>query len=96
MLYFSSEWGSFGASRLTHPILVEKYHYASFYVFIFYVSVLYIIFLRNFLVDKKYKFQVGGRVDQKKKLKAGELCACDMIEVGEGGQVPLWLFGFLF
>ena len=51
----------------------------------------------DFLVDNKYKFHVGGREsDKRKKYKPEEICARDMMEVGDGNQIPLWLFGFLF
>ena len=47
----------------------------------------------DFCVDGKYKFNVGGR-----KLESiGEIyAASDVIEVGEGNKIPLWLFGFLY
>lgn len=47
----------------------------------------------DFCVDGKYKFNVGGR-----KLEAtkGIYAAADVIEVGEGNKIPLWLFGFLY
>ncbi|MBN2165212.1 MAG: ATP-binding protein [Marinilabiliaceae bacterium] len=51
----------------------------------------------DFLVDGHYKFLVGGRIDEnKKRNRIEEFCARDMIEVGEGNQIPLWLFGFLY
>ncbi len=47
----------------------------------------------DFLVDNKFHFNVGGR-----KLEAGIECyaASDVIEIGEGKKIPLWLFGFLY
>jgi uncharacterized protein len=47
----------------------------------------------DFCIDGKYKFNVGGR-----KLTAqGDLyAASDVIEIGEGNKIPLWLFGFLY
>jgi predicted AAA+ superfamily ATPase len=47
----------------------------------------------DFCVDGKCKFNVGGR-----KLEAtkGIYAAADVIEVGEGDKIPLWLFGFLY
>lgn len=56
-------------------------------------------FVKNadFLVNNRYKFQVGGRLQEsKKKFKSDEYKALDMIEVGEGNEIPLWLFGFLY
>ena len=47
----------------------------------------------DFLVNNKLKFIVGGR-----KIEAeGDIyAASDMIEIGEGKKIPLWLFGFLY
>ncbi|MBN1819923.1 MAG: ATP-binding protein [Prolixibacteraceae bacterium] len=47
----------------------------------------------DFLVDKKYKFIVGGR---KTLPENGKYGASDMIETGLGNKIPLWLFGFLY
>lgn len=47
----------------------------------------------DFCVDGKYRFNVGGRKLEPK----GEIyAASDVIEVGEGNKIPLWLFGFLY
>ena len=47
----------------------------------------------DFRVDGQFEFVIGGKYTSKE----GENCfaAADMIEVGEGNVVPLWLFGFL-
>ncbi|MFV0267172.1 MAG: ATP-binding protein [Draconibacterium sp.] len=47
----------------------------------------------DFCVDGKYQFNVGGR-----KLQAeGDIyAASDVIEIGQGKKIPLWLFGFLY
>ncbi|MEN8117652.1 MAG: AAA family ATPase [Bacteroidota bacterium] len=47
----------------------------------------------DFCVNGKYQFYVGGR-----KLESSEkiYAASDVIEVGEGNKIPLWLFGFLY
>ncbi|PIF06702.1 MAG: AAA family ATPase [Draconibacterium sp.] len=47
----------------------------------------------DFKVNGKYHFNVGGR-----KLEAEKdlFAASDVIEVGEGQKIPLWLFGFLY
>jgi predicted AAA+ superfamily ATPase len=47
----------------------------------------------DFFVDDKYHFVVGGR-----KLEPGSnlYAASDVIEIGEGNKIPLWLFGFLY
>lgn len=47
----------------------------------------------DFCVAGKYKFIVGGR-----KLEAAKdvYAASDVIEIGEGNKIPLWLFGFLY
>ena len=47
----------------------------------------------DFCVDGKYKFNVGGR---KLEAKDDIFAASDVIEVGEGNKIPLWLFGFLY
>ncbi|QIA07760.1 ATP-binding protein [Draconibacterium halophilum] len=47
----------------------------------------------DFCVNEKYKFNVGGRKLEPKK---GIYAASDVIEVGEGNKIPLWLFGFLY
>lgn len=48
----------------------------------------------DFRVDDRFNFSVGGKYTQAE----GENCfaAADMIEVGEGNTIPLWLFGFLY
>ncbi len=47
----------------------------------------------DFCIDGKYKFNVGGR----KLTPNGDIyAASDVIEVGEGNKIPLWLFGFLY
>ncbi len=47
----------------------------------------------DFCVDGKHKFYVGGRKLEPEK---GIYAASDVIEVGEGNKIPLWLFGFLY
>lgn len=47
----------------------------------------------DFLVDHKYDFLVGGR---KTEAKGDNYAAADMVEIGEGRKIPLWLFGFLY
>jgi len=47
----------------------------------------------DFLVDGNYLFYVNKKI---KNLGHNEYCACDMIEIGEKHEIPLWLFGFLF
>lgn len=47
----------------------------------------------DFSVDDKYLFNVGGRkLEPQKDVYA----ASDVIEIGEGNKIPLWLFGFLY
>lgn len=47
----------------------------------------------DFCVNGKYHFTVGGR----KIEPIGDIyAASDVIEVGEGNKIPLWLFGFLY
>ncbi len=47
----------------------------------------------DFCVNDKYHFNVGGR-----KLEAAKdvYAASDVIEIGKGNKIPLWLFGFLY
>ncbi len=47
----------------------------------------------DFFVDGKYHFIVGGR-----KIEASNeiFAASDVIEIGKGNKIPLWLFGFLY
>ena len=47
----------------------------------------------DFCVDGKYHFVVGGR-----KLESSPdfYAASDVIEIGEGNKIPLWIFGFLY
>ena len=47
----------------------------------------------DFCVNDKHNFIVGGR-----KLDPGSdiIAASDVIEIGEGNKIPLWLFGFLY
>jgi hypothetical protein len=52
--------------------------------------------LGDFVVDRELVFQVGGRFLDVQNQTRGVYCARDMIEVGEGNQIPLWLFGFLY
>jgi hypothetical protein len=48
----------------------------------------------DFKVNYKFDFKVGGKYTQAE----GDNCyaAADMIEIGEGNVIPLWLFGFLY
>lgn len=47
----------------------------------------------DFLVNGKYHFWVGGR---KTEPSSEIFAAADVIEIGEGKKIPLWLFGFLY
>ncbi len=47
----------------------------------------------DFLVNNTYSFYVGGR---KTEAPSGSYAAADMIEIGKGAKIPLWLFGFLY
>lgn len=52
----------------------------------------------DFLVDGRYLFEVGGAgkgFDQIKDIPDSYV-ANDDVEVGFGGKIPLWLFGFLY
>ncbi|MBT3384795.1 MAG: ATP-binding protein [Prolixibacteraceae bacterium] len=47
----------------------------------------------DFCVNGKYHFIVGGR---KIEPTSEVYAASDVIEIGEGNKIPLWLFGFLY
>mgnify|MGYP002854518323 FL=1 len=52
----------------------------------------------DFLIDRKYLFEVGGRgktFDQIKDVPNSFLAA-DNIETGTSGRIPLWMFGLLY
>lgn len=52
----------------------------------------------DFLVDRKYLFEVGGKgktFDQIKDIDNSFL-AIDNTEIGHKNRIPLWLFGFLY
>lgn len=52
----------------------------------------------DFLVDEKFVFEIGGRNKDFSQIANIEnsYIAVDDIEVGFGGKIPLWLFGFLY
>ena len=52
----------------------------------------------DFLIDKRYIVEVGGKdksFDQIKDIKES-FVAADDLTIGKGNKVPLWLFGFLY
>ena len=50
----------------------------------------------DFRVDEEYHFEVCGTQSARSKPKPGVLKARDMVEIGKGEEIPLWLFGFLY
>ncbi len=52
----------------------------------------------DFLVDKKYIFEIGGKNKTFKQVKDLEnsFVVSDDIEIGSGNKIPLYLFGFLY
>jgi predicted AAA+ superfamily ATPase len=52
----------------------------------------------DFMVDKKYIFEVGGKSKNKQQIHAIEnaYIATDDIEYGFGNKIPLWAFGFMY
>jgi hypothetical protein len=52
----------------------------------------------DFLVDRKYTFEVGGKDKTFRQLAGLEnaYIAADDIEYGLDRKIPLWLFGFLY
>ena len=50
----------------------------------------------DFLVNDEMPFYIGGRNIEKRTKDSNGFFARDMVEIGKGNQIPLWLFGFLF
>ena len=52
----------------------------------------------DFLIDKTYTFEIGGKNKGKKQLATLEnsYVAKDNIEVGIGRMIPVWLFGLMY
>ena len=48
----------------------------------------------DFKVDNQFDFAIGGKYTQADR--ENSFAAADMIEIGEGNVIPLWLFGFLY
>ena len=48
----------------------------------------------DFVVNDQYTFSVGGKYTL--PAEPGYFAAADMIEIGKGNVIPLWLFGFLY
>ncbi|HPR85285.1 MAG TPA: AAA family ATPase [Prolixibacteraceae bacterium] len=48
----------------------------------------------DFKVNDQFHFSVGGKYTQ--PAEDGYFAAADMIEIGRGNTIPLWLFGFLY
>jgi len=53
---------------------------------------------RDFFVDEKYTFEVGGKNKDFEQIKdiADSFVVKDDVEVGFKNSIPLWLFGFLY
>lgn len=52
----------------------------------------------DFLVDRKYIFEVGGQGKTGFQIKGSKnaFVVKDMLEVGAGNHIPLWLFGMMY
>ena len=52
----------------------------------------------DFIVDKKYTFEIGGKNKTKKQIAKLEnaFVAKDSVEIGFGNNIPVWLFGFMY
>ncbi|MDD2982080.1 MAG: AAA family ATPase [Crocinitomicaceae bacterium] len=52
----------------------------------------------DFIIDKKYTFEIGGKNKTKKQIAKVEngYVAKDGIEIGFGNIIPVWLFGFMY
>lgn len=52
----------------------------------------------DFLVDRSYTFEVGGKNKGRSQIDGidNAYLAVDDIEIGFGNKIPLWLFGFMY
>jgi hypothetical protein len=52
----------------------------------------------DFIVSDKYNIEIGGKIKTKKQLVGLEngYKVVDNIEIGNGNQIPLWLFGMTY
>ena len=52
----------------------------------------------DFLVDRKYLFEVGGKNKGFEQIKdiANSYLAVDETEIGHHNRIPLWTFGLLY
>lgn len=52
----------------------------------------------DFLVDRKYTFEVGGKNKKFRQIADVEnsFLAVDDIEIGHRARIPLWMFGLLY
>jgi len=52
----------------------------------------------DFLVDKKFLFEVGGKSKTNKQVKQSKnsFVVADNIEYGSGNKIPLWQFGMIY
>jgi uncharacterized protein len=52
----------------------------------------------DFLVNKEYVFEIGGRGKDTRQIKdlVNATLTLDDIEVGYLYKIPLWLFGFMY
>lgn len=52
----------------------------------------------DFLIDKKYLFEVGGKTKTFDQIKdmPNSFLAIDDTEIGRGCRIPLWMFGLLY
>lgn len=52
----------------------------------------------DFLVDRKYTFEIGGKNKTVKQITGidNAYIVADNIEFGSGNKIPLWLFGFMY
>lgn len=52
----------------------------------------------DFLIDKKYTFEVGGKNKSTLQIKevSNAYIAADNIEIAVGNKIPLWMFGLMY
>ena len=52
----------------------------------------------DFLIDKKYTFEVGGANKEFEQIKDldNSFVVADNMETGFKNKIPLWVFGFLY
>lgn len=63
-----------------------------------FLATIYLAEQADFLINKKYTFEVGGKGKTQIQIKniSNAYIAKDNIEIGFGNNIPVWLFGFMY